>query len=266
MTSPTPPDLAQEQHALLKALLQSDGYAGNVSLRRRLGWDEERYWRVRDSLVDAGLLARGRGKGGTVRVVGTERPEPAAAVQRIAPAAEPEAEGDLYDPIAAVLRGAWARDNRYGDIRVEITARQGRRPTGGIWTRPDLVVAAVRVFPYVPGRHFDLITFEVKPSWGVTLTAVYEALAHRRAATQAYVWFHTPEGPDAPDEGTLNTIVAEAERHGVGVIAATQPGDYDTWDTLVSARRAAPEPEALNDFVAIQLSDEGKQDIVRWIR
>src|ERR1035441_4896420 len=75
---------------------------------------------------------------------------------------------------------------------VEVTARQGRRETGGTWTRPDIVAAALRVFPHVPGKFFDLITFEVKPFDGIDVTAVFEALSHRRAATQAYVWLHVP--------------------------------------------------------------------------
>ena len=165
-----------------------------------------------------------------------------------------------------VFRTDWANDNRFGDILVEITARQGRRQTGGTWTRPDIVIAAVRVFPYVPGRHFDLITVEVKPSWAIDLTAVYEALAHRRAATQAYVWFHLAEADFDLDDERFRAITAEAERHGVGVIVASDPNVYNTWDTLVDARRVSPDPEALNDFIAVQLTDDSKQRLGRGVR
>ena len=103
-------------------------------------------------------------------------------------------ESDLYDPVADVLRKQWARDLRFRSHVVEVTARQGRRDTGGTWTRPDIVTAALRVFPHVPGKFFDLITFELKPFDGIDVTAVFEALSHRRAATQAYVWLHVPAG------------------------------------------------------------------------
>lgn len=259
--------LGPDQHQLMLLLIKSGGHAGNVTLQRQLGWEDDRYWRVRDSLVDLGILQRGRGKGGSVKVVGLIEPSTAATeVEATTAPTRSTTEDDLYEPVAKVFRTDWASDNRFADILVEITAKQGRRPTGGTWTRPDIVIAAVRVFPYVPGRHFDLITVEVKPLWGMDLTAVYEALAHRRAATQAYVWFHVEDTGFDPEDERVRAIVAEADRHGVGVIVASDPTVYDTWDTLADARRVAPDPEALSEFIAIQLTDDAKQRLSRWVR
>jgi hypothetical protein len=39
---------------------------GNKTLRNALGWDEERYFRVRSELLTQGLVIAGRGKGGAV--------------------------------------------------------------------------------------------------------------------------------------------------------------------------------------------------------
>jgi len=143
---------------------------------------------------------------------------------------------------------------------------QGRRNTGGTWTRPDIVVAAFRLFQFLPGKFFDLISFEVKPSWSIDVTAVYEALAHRRAATQAFVWLHCPADQAEDQQEALNRIEDECERHGVGMIVAADPNDYSTWDTRVDAIRTEPDPEYLNDFIAQQFSDGAKEELAAWVR
>jgi len=141
---------------------------GNVSLRTQLaelGWSEDLYWEIRNRLIERGLLTTGRGKGGSVRrvppVPTAEQPaevQPAAQAAAIAPAAE----RDLYQPMIDVIKTRWAQDYRVDALVAEITASQGARQTGGKWTRPDITAASSKTFPYVPGRHFDLITF-VRP-------------------------------------------------------------------------------------------------------
>ena len=96
-------------------------------------------------------------------------------------------EADLYPDIQATLETFWARERQIEPLAVEITAAQGRKATGGRWTRPDLISVAVRTYRYLPGKYMEVVTFEVKPSDAVTVTAVYEALAHLRSATHAYV-------------------------------------------------------------------------------
>jgi hypothetical protein len=161
-------DVSEKQERLIAKIKEKGGHAGNVTLQRELGWSEDSYWPIRDRLVDAGLLELGRGRGGSVSLVIQAAPlqsdtfEP--AIESL-PVASPlrVSEADLYDPLAEVLKRQWAKDLRFRSLVVEVTARQGRRDTGGTWTRPDIVAAALRVFPHVPGKFFDLITFEVKP-------------------------------------------------------------------------------------------------------
>jgi hypothetical protein len=69
---------------------------------------------------------------------------------------------------------------------MEITALGGSRPDG-IWSRPDTTTVEIRTFEYVSGKHLDVNTFEIKSPDAVNVQAVYEALAHRRAATRSYV-------------------------------------------------------------------------------
>jgi hypothetical protein len=260
-------EIEELEQELLGRLHNLGDRAGNVSLLRELDWDEDTYWEVRDRLVNKGVLQLGRGRGGSMQLItrpaqAPPAPEPAAH----APPPPPAREADLYEPVARVLRERWVKDNRFRDHIVEITARQGARNTGGTWTRPDITVAGMTTFPFVPGKTFDVVTFEVKPPDGVDVTAVYEALAHLRAATRAFVILHIPDDRRAPLADWIDRAAEEAKRHGIGLILVSDPLDYEAWDELVEARRHEPDPAALNDFIAAQLSDGAKEEITTWFR
>lgn len=47
----------------------SDRKAGNTSLRSQLGWDEATYERIKDRLVASGRIEKGKGRGGSVRLI-----------------------------------------------------------------------------------------------------------------------------------------------------------------------------------------------------
>ncbi|MGA8599370.1 MAG: hypothetical protein WB676_32015 [Bryobacteraceae bacterium] len=146
-------DVSEKQAQLIEKIKEKGGHAGNVTLQRELGWEEETYWPIRDRLVDSGLLELGRGRGGSVSVVTKVPPvqpttSESASAQSPLVSAQRISEGELYDPVADVLRKQRARDLRFRSHVVEVTARQGRRDTGGTWTRPDIVTAPLRVFPH----------------------------------------------------------------------------------------------------------------------
>ncbi|MCY2939527.1 MAG: hypothetical protein NTV55_14375, partial [Planctomycetota bacterium] len=56
----------------LSALKQQGGSAGNVMLREALGWDEAIYDAVRGEAISQSKVAAGRGRGGSVKLVGAE--------------------------------------------------------------------------------------------------------------------------------------------------------------------------------------------------
>lgn len=265
----------REQELLSK--VPEDGSAvGNTSLMRDLRWPEAEYWDVRNVLIDRGVLALGRGRGGSVRRVVTPAAdfhgtiaapaEEESGAPAVAPVHEPEREQDLYEPLANVITERWVKDKRFESAITQITALQGRRGTGGTWSRPDITVATLATYPYVPGRHFDVVTFEVKPSWGVDVTAVYEALGHLRCATRSYALLHVPDEESEDARDTLTEICAEAKRHGVGVVTFSTPASYDTWSELVEPVRLDPEPRKLNDFLATQFTHDQLERIVKWFR
>lgn len=168
--------------------------------------------------------------------------------------------------MAEVIKSRWAQDYRLDSVMVEVTAAQGARQTGGKWTRPDITVASYKTFSYIPGRHFDVITFEIKPTETLDVTVVYEALGHRRAATKAYALLHIPDNSRAELQALLDEISLEAKRFGIGIIIAAEPSNYDTWEEIVEAVRYEPDPERLNEFLAQQVSQGFREQIMKWFK
>lgn len=265
--------LTEDEQALLRCLPSDGGTKSNRAVQRQLGWEPDRYWAARDSLVDAGHIVRGRGRGGTVRRV-AEAKQSTGTVSVAVDVADPvhdiesavQSELALYDPMRRVIEGDWAKDHRSDPLAVEITALQGRRATGGIWSRPDIVSVEIRTFAYVPGKHLELTTFEVKLASGLSVQSVFEALAHRRASTRSYVLAHVSPH-DAPSiTETIEEVAEVARAHGVGFVTAGDEQDYDTWEEHVEAQRDEPDPARLDTFIETQLSERTKRLISRRLR
>lgn len=268
--------LTGDEAALLAVVPDDGSTISNARAREALGWGEERYFPVRNSLSDKGLVIRGVGRGGSLRRVPVELPEPVVARVSSEESAStaPETvealirrrEDELYEPMAMVLQGAWAKDRRWNLLDVEITARQGRRQTGGTWSRPDIVSVEIRTYEYVPGKFLEVVTYEVKPADAIDVQAVYEALAHRRASTRAYVVLHVPPNSEAALSEAVSNVRQAAKMHGIGVVTVGNSSDYSTWDELEKADRFEPDPERLNAFIEQQLGDKLKKKIARALR
>ncbi|MEW6038141.1 MAG: hypothetical protein AB1648_07835 [Pseudomonadota bacterium] len=247
-----------------------EGTIGNKSLKDKLpGWSDDLYWAIRNRLIERGRLETGRGKGGSVRrvqgivhAVETESLD----MSGISPVSNYPRELDLYEPVAIALREQWAKAQGFDAYLVEITAAQGSRATGGKWTRPDVTAIGHKTYPYVPGRYLEVITFEVKPFVAIDVSAVYEALAHRRAATRAYVIAHAPENCRSGVLDAVDALLDEAKKFGVGVILVDNPACFDSWELVLEAERFEPDPSRLNEFIAQQTSEEMKEQIVRWFK
>jgi hypothetical protein len=234
---------------------------------RALGWNERRYWYARDSLLEEGVIARARGRGGAIRMVHLEEvgvSDSVGEAELVGEAALASVrEVELYSPIRETLQNYWAKERQIEPLAIEITAAQGRRRTGGRWSRPDLVSAAVRTYRYLPGKYMEVVTFEVKPFDAVDVTAVYEALAHLRSATHAYVIFQVPVDQEESIAETLDETCRIARSHGVGLIVMSDPADFATWEEREQARRSEPDPQRLDEFIAVQLSQEAHDRIAR---
>jgi hypothetical protein len=247
----------------LLAATPPQGPIGNGALRHKLQWDEDRYWYIRNRLLQSGVLVTGRGRGGSVlRVVPVTSPD----TERSGTAIPRIAERDLYEPIVSTIRSHWVPDHQMQDFVIDCTALQGRRDTGGKWTRPDATLASCNTYKFVPGKQVELNTFEIKTFDGLDVTAVYEALAHRRAAHYSYVLAYVPESERAVLKSLLDRLCADADEHGVGLIVVGEATDYETWDFEVEPGRNDPDPADLDNFIRTQTSEDFKDRILSWCR
>ena len=244
---------------------------GNITLMKRLSWQPEDYWKIRNRLIERGMLDLGKGKGGSVKrpIKVVNIPDQAVAAEprvEAAPRDDYQKEVALYPKIAKMLSDSWVAASLYDESVVQITAQQGSKLTGGKWSRPDIAVAVFSTYPYVPGRHFDVVTFEVKAPEGIDITVVYEALAHRRSATRSYVLLHVPLNFDAEPELGLDEVYAEAKKYGIGVITFGKVDEYETWEEVVEPVRVEPDPRRLNDFLAKQFTIKQLEQIMKWFK
>jgi len=257
-------ELERKQSKLLAAVKKSHGRIGNITLKNKLKWSDNTYWEVRNSLVNTGALVLGKGKGGSVRLPEEEQPHEASPEQQDEARIK---EAGTYQKIKQLLEKEWVKDQRFNNSLVYETAHQGRRSTGGKWTRPDLIVISLTKFLYVPKPQFEVITFEVKTFDNIDITAVFEALAHSKNATRSYVLLYAEENQLQSSDGCelLSNIGDEAKRHGIGLVTLTDLNNYGAWEERVEAKFHEPSPAALHDFISSQTTQDIKDTIGSWL-
>ena len=139
--------------------------------------------------------------------------------------------------------------------------------TRGLVESEQVITLANRnEYRYVPGRSIEIRTFEVKTYEALDITSVYEALSHRRAAHFAHVLVYVPEYESGVAKPLLPRVIADAEEYGVGVTTLADPRDYNTWRVEVAARRANPDPAAVNAFIYAQTGETFKDRVLSWCR
>ena len=253
---------AAEQKML--AAIPSEG-VGNKTLRTNLKMKTDMYWEVRNSLVSKGVIQTGRGKGGSVKLVKEECAKGQGAVKGVARKTKSE-ELKLYKPIAKVLMEQWAKEQGYDDYAVEVTGNQGSKRTGGRWSRPDIVVVGCKTYRFLPGRFIEVITFEVKTEINLDISAVYEAIAHRRAATKSVLIISSSNNVDQETQDEIQIVQEEAEKNGIGFIVIENPSDFDTWDLRNEGEYCEPSPAKLNEFITIQTSADLQKKLLFWLK
>lgn len=259
----------------MAALETSGGSSGNRRLRQALGWDEDFYWRVQGKLVEEGLIIPGRGMGGSVRLTRAETneeqpsedalpPEEGSLVEENAEdalVAKPR-ERDLYAPLRDAIETKWINKFGFDAVKVEETHSRGSKDTGGTFTRPDITVAGVRRYVYLPKR-LEIVTFEVKSADSVGVLGVLEAIAHREAAHRAFVIYGTSRSSfEASAEA--ERILDLAQKYSVGVMLTAHPDKVEEWEILLDAIRHEPDPARLDRFLGDLPNDEMKKQLSKW--
>jgi hypothetical protein len=256
-----------EYRQKLLELIPPGDSKGNSTLREQLRRaieaagdhvTDEDYWTLRDSLIEEGLIETGRGRGGSVhRVARDSANGPQVRTPPIS-----VLESELYEPFLTAIKSGYAPSNRIKRFIIEATAMQGRRATGGKWTRPDISLIAMRTYSFVPGKHLEIITFEIKPSVDTALEGIFEALAHSVFAHRSFLAVCTRDPEDRDDD----RVYQECKRLGVGYITFSDSGDYDTFDTVVSAPLKAPDPYEIDNFIKTQIAPHNQEEIREWLR
>jgi hypothetical protein len=264
------PTLNEDAKTFLDVLKNTGGSCGNYSLMRKLAWRDDRYWRTHATIIDEGFAVRGKGRGGSVVLIEESANFDAAVNQNQIGAAVSEQvaaiylkEAELYPPSKQVIEDGWSRERSYDDFIVEITAQPGRVQTGGTWTRPDISLLGTKSYPYLPGRFFDIVTFEIKTAEALDVRGVFEALSHAQFATLAYVVFYT-NGKEFKDYPNSERVIDLATKHGVGLIAAAQIDNYETWNEIIEPKRNIFDPEQANLFIGASLSVDSLSRVIKW--
>ncbi len=251
----------------VRTLTDLGGGAGNGRLREQLGWEEELYWRAQGQLIEEGKIVPGPGRGGTVRLA--KDPDPQLSpdhieVQKSASAepTEPLSERDLYGPIREAILTKWINRFGFDEVRVEETHSQGSRDTGGTFTRPDLTAAAIRRYVYLP-KTLEIITFEIKAAYSVSIMGVLEAIAHREAANRSYVIFPVSRS-EFETAAESDRIIQLAQKYGIGILLTEKPSDVESWEVPLDAIRHDPDPARLDRFLGDLPSDPLRKQLSKW--
>jgi hypothetical protein len=254
--------LEQKLEKLL-VLVPADGAPkGNIRLLQESGLSEDEYWLLRNKLIEQGKIGKGRGKGGSVyRLVAEESSEKQIKKR----GKRKSVENDLYAGFETWLNDFWAKDVNLSWFRIEKTAHQGRKQTGGKWTRPDFAIVAVNTYRYFPGKFLEVISFEVKPNLEDALAGVFECAAHSVYANRSYLAVYLEDDVDAESE-EFARIERECERFGLGFITFGDSKDRETYQVRLDAARRTPDPREVDKFIASQLKENTQELVSKQIK
>ncbi len=241
----------------IKKVAPGSERVGNVHLRASLQaegtqWTEDEYWAAQEELRDVGLIAVGRGRGGSLWLQ-----EPVTTAKDAAGLVDDEA--DLYKPFVNWLDGFYGRaaKEREDFFLPKITASpSGRKRESGLWSRPDVSLVQVNRFDYVPTPQLEVSSFEIKRfDEAAELDSIYEAAAHSR-------WVHNSwlvaEDSEATPRGFSKRFLTELERFGVGLIRMKKQQDESyRFEVELDPRYIPPDPEELDEFLGTFFTEEG---------
>jgi len=259
----------EELKAMLLALIPEDGGSiGNKTLRQKFtkkgkkivsDITEEDYWDIRNDLLDDGEIAKGRGRGGSVfRLIEDEDESVETATDEV------KSESDLYEPFYKTLQDYWVKEKDLREYVVQQTHSQGRRKTGGTWTRPDMAIVSVGKYTYVPGKILEVTTFEIKPRGSLSIVGVFETAAHAAFAHRSYLALNLSDSHQ--ESVDFERIKNECRRLEVGLLVFDDPKDWETWEIVSEGQRRDPDPAAVNDFITKQIGEDSRTRILEMLK
>lgn len=251
-----------DRDRLLAVLPQDGQFVTNKEVRDQLHLKDDRYWTVRQQLLDGGKIIIGRGYGGRVALKqGAEQiseehkqPTPKEAREEIEEIQEEfKAEVNLYKPFADAIRSI-SLDEGLDQTIVQVTAWATKKKNHGPWTQPDVCRVSIQNLMYLKQKIVELTTYEIKPNI-CDVHGVYEALSHSRRAHRSYLALYTKNQEADPNAETrLDRLKIECARTGVELMVFSDPKNFKTYETLVEPRANFADLSEVNEFIATQIS------------
>jgi len=247
----------------LKRLREHEGSAGNKTLRESLKWSDEKYIRVRKLLIEEGLVEIGRGRGGSVYL-----PEDGSSEEdrETDEAIILDSEKDHYPYVVNKIENQLKQD--FNDAVVEETAHQGRKATGGKWSRPDILAITVQRFEYIAQDEFILRSYEIKRSDVIDTDAVAEAAAHQRVAQLTYLVIVPHNDVDAIFDVTnikRRNIERECLKLGVGLILIPDYEPHSEIELAIDSRNSSIDSRDINSTIGRLFSEPKRREIKNLI-
>lgn len=240
-------NISVEAGKLLHVLPVDGSAVGNTWLRSRLELDNEAYKKAKNELLDAKLVRRGRGRGGSLARIDGESEEqchpPDTLVKR---------EQDLYEPFAEWLRTTSFEEDGEGQIFAEVCptgSPKGHKQKSGQWSRADVTAVTVTRYPMLPTVIVDAYVYEIKRSCDAKkLESVFEAASQQRCVHFASLVVESQDG--ANPETDLEETVGQCIRFGLGLYTMVRQstGAYKVSEEI-KPNRQEPDAAELNDFL-----------------
>lgn len=181
----------------------------NRRIREGLGLGDERYDKLRNELLNEGIVEKTKGQGGGIQL--SKKGERIAKYEDDTESAY-EREPDMYpDVVDAIVREA----------RGSVVFETGSLRKSGKWQNPDVTELSVETYPRQQMRRVIVTTYEVKRWREWDVRAVFEAASHARFAHFGYVCLEWPEPGFALTDPRIYRIVEEATRFGIGIATLT---------------------------------------------
>ncbi|QDQ82267.1 hypothetical protein [Paraburkholderia megapolitana] len=218
-------------------LLQEEGRSSNRNVRSALNLTDKRYAKIKQELLDEGLIEKVKGQGGGVQLTRSGMnestlPEAASSVAK---------EKHLYGPFVDIL-DAESKENEEPAVVVDTSALR----RSGKWSNPDVTKISIRKFPILRTHKILLTTYELKQWKRWNVDSVFEAASQRRFAHEAYVvleWAKTE-----PVVG-LDEMIAVCSRFGVGLLTLRPYYGSYRYDVELDAEKHAPTEDYVEEYL-----------------
>jgi hypothetical protein len=155
-------------------------------------------------------------------------------------------------------------DPRPPSVNVVVQNTASMRGDGGRFTNPDICMACVARYNYMPAAQFDLYCFELKLSRDFNIPAVMQALSNAAFAHYNYLVVYLPERTTTPRY--ISAIRTRAVQHGVGIIQISNHARDDGYQIILPARRLTPNPGDTEVFIEDRFDAANREALRNWVR